>query len=79
MRFQPTAGDVLITDQWTRTLDGSEWYLGQVTLDEDVAHIFATEENLRKLSVSKTTMFLEFRVVKLPVIYVGGKLPVTYR
>jgi len=42
----PTAGDVLITDQWTRTLDGSEWYLGQVTLDEDVAHIFTTEENL---------------------------------
>jgi len=43
----PTAGDVLITDQWTRTMDGAEWYLGQVTLDEDVAHIFATEENLK--------------------------------
>ena len=41
----PTAGDVLITDQWTRTMDGAEWYLGQVTLDEDVARIFATEEN----------------------------------
>jgi len=49
-----TAGEIVITDMLTRTVDGAEWYLGESTAHADVAHIFATEENLRILSVSQT-------------------------
>ena len=47
-----TASDVVITGQWTKTLDGADWYLGKPEVNEDDAYIFSTKQNLLNLNVS---------------------------
>ena len=47
-----TAADLEINGPWTKTLSGCDWFLGKANVGEDNCFIFATEANLRKLSVS---------------------------
>lgn len=47
-----TAADVLISGEWAQTLEGKEWFLGEVSVISDKGYVFATEDNLRRLNVS---------------------------
>ena len=46
-----SASELVITDDWAVTLDGKNWYIGQVQEGAERVYIFATEENLRNLQV----------------------------
>jgi len=58
-KFRPndlqTTREVVINEPFNRNLGGVQEHLGQTTLKEEVAHIFATEDNFRIQSVSKST------------------------
>ena len=48
-----TAANLEICGTWTETLDGANWYIGETGVGGDCCYIFSTEDNLRKLNVSK--------------------------
>jgi hypothetical protein len=55
-----TASDIQICGEWTQTIDGKAWYLGDVKVGEDSGYIFATEDNLRHLQVRILIAFYLF-------------------
>ena len=51
------AANLEITGPWASTLDNSKFYFGMETVEDDCAHIFTTENNLKYLSVLNTESF----------------------
>ena len=43
------AANLEITGSWASTLDNSKFYFGMTTVEDDCAHIFTTENNLKYL------------------------------
>ena len=48
-----TASGIIISGEWSQTLDGKPWYLGAASMGDGISYIFATEENLTTLAVSE--------------------------
>ena len=53
-----TSSGIQITGDWLKTLDGQHWFLGETKVGDDSAYIFSTEDNLRNLNVSVTSIFI---------------------
>ena len=41
-----SATGIVISDEWLKTLDGKEWFLGETTVGDYSCYTFTTEENL---------------------------------
>ena len=52
-----TSAGIQITGEWSETLDGKLWYLGEVVVGNDSGYIFATEDNLLHLNLSTFRIF----------------------
>ena len=59
-----TADDVLISGRWLQTIDGNDWFLGRVDVENAQGYIFATEDNLNSLKV-RTCTFLTCLMIHL--------------